>query len=278
MSSPNHPPPSWFPPDFLSTPAQNPSIQKIDFTKTKDALPEYKDHYALLISNLLTPEECEILIRAAEEPDPNTNIPKWEEALINVGNGKQARVTETRLSSRILWDWPWMAERILDRVRPFIQDDIGTLTDRPIVTGLGPPKRKETWRLSGLNHRLRFLRYHRGEYFRPHMDGCYVAPTEERSFFTLHLYLNGEPGRTTTDVEGMSEEEINALPLRGGATSFFTPVMASWDPRTFSVNPAAGSVLVFQQRNLAHSGDEVLQGTKYTLRSDIMYRKDEIVD
>lgn len=37
------------------------------------------------------------------------------------------------------------------------------------------------------------------------------------------------------------------------------------------VVPKAGRVLLFQHRFLIHSGDDVVKGTKYTLRTDIMY-------
>ncbi|EKV15998.1 hypothetical protein PDIG_23530 [Penicillium digitatum PHI26] len=32
-----------------------------------------------------------------------------------------------------------------------------------------------------------------------------------------------------------------------------------------------GSVLIFQQRNLFHGGDDVVRGVKHTLRTEVMY-------
>lgn len=37
------------------------------------------------------------------------------------------------------------------------------------------------------------------------------------------------------------------------------------------VFPKTGSLLIFQQRNLMHSGDDVFRGVKYTVRTDVMY-------
>jgi len=37
------------------------------------------------------------------------------------------------------------------------------------------------------------------------------------------------------------------------------------------VVPKVGRVLLFQHRNLLHSGDDVISGTKLTLRTDVMY-------
>lgn len=42
--------------------------------------------------------------------------------------------------------------------------------------------------------------------------------------------------------------------------------------RRMDVTPKAGRVLLFQHRLLIHSGDDVVNGTKYTLRTDIMYK------
>ncbi|KLJ08876.1 hypothetical protein EMPG_15705 [Blastomyces silverae] len=276
----HHQKPAWLPEDFLRAPPQNASSSKIDFSKTVDAFPEYEGFYTRIVNDLFTKEECDLLIRAAEESTVSdaSNSPKWEEALVNTGNGMQVLDIETRCCSRILWDCPWLANRLLSRIRPFVQDDIEFLRHVPHITSHGPTEhQEETLRLARLNDRLRFLRYYRGEHFRPHVDGCYVTPSgEEISYFTVHIYLNGSPGgRKLADLSNISPEQINSLPLRGGATTFFPPFIASDDARTFSVYPKSGAALIFQQNGLAHSGDEVLQGTKYTLRTDMMFRRDK---
>lgn len=81
----------------------------------------------------------------------------------------------------------------------------------------------------------------------------------EISYYTLHLYLNepqsAAPGERT----------------EGGATRFHS---MDWDEEKFlDVEPRVGRVLIFQHRNLLHSGDDVVKGTKYTLRTDLMYKK-----
>lgn len=55
--------------------------------------------------------------------------------------------------------------------------------------------------------------------------------------------------------------------LVGGATSF----LSGDEKRKVDVDPKAGRVLIFQHRRLFHSGDDVVKGTKYTMRTDIMY-------
>lgn len=41
------------------------------------------------------------------------------------------------------------------------------------------------------------------------------------------------------------------------------------------VTPKNGRVLIFQQRNLLHSGEEVTSGVKLTMRTDMMFEKVE---
>lgn len=81
---------------------------------------------------------------------------------------------------------------------------------------------------------------------------------KERSYFTLHLYLND----ASSDRKDRS--------LQGGATTFHAFDME----RRVDVEPKIGRVLLFQHRSLLHSGDDVTRGTKLTLRTDIMYEKD----
>jgi len=84
--------------------------------------------------------------------------------------------------------------------------------------------------------------------------------------FTLHLYLNE------------SDEEN---PLVGGATTFHDPCTCgkgkweSCDCETgkFDVEPRVGRVLLFQQRGLEHSGADVSEGLKMTMRTDLLFKK-----
>lgn len=53
----------------------------------------------------------------------------------------------------------------------------------------------------------------------------------------------------------------------GGATAF----LSRDRKRRLDVNPKAGSVLLFQHRGLLHEGAVVTAGTKYTIRTDVIY-------
>lgn len=82
---------------------------------------------------------------------------------------------------------------------------------------------------------------------------------EERSYVTLHLYLNESD---TSAPEGK---------LEGGATTFHS--CSYNDDLKLDVEPKTGRVLIFQHRNLLHSGADVTAGIKLTMRTDLMYRQ-----
>ena len=239
----------------------------IDFSKTQ--LPEYSGLFALLIHNLLTPTECNDLLDAAQSTS------KWEPAMVNIGGGRQALATEARNCDRIILDDEVLAQKLLDRILPHLPPEVVTLESKARITGNGPSKRKEVLRITRLNERLRFLKYTHGMYFREHCDGSYVTPDgKEMSFVTVHLYLNGEVTKIDDDpVEYVKRQKLplDLQPLEGGSTRFHSMNLN----RYLDVVPQVGSCLVFQHRGLLHSGDDVVQGTKYTMRTDVMYQKIE---
>ncbi len=103
---------------------------------------------------------------------------------------------------------------------------------------------RERWSLHavGLNERFRYYRYHPGQYFEWHRDGAYRRNVHEVSQLTLMVYLNG-------DFEGGQTEFEHAEPVR----------------------PRQGRALVFEH-GLRHRGAPVDVGTKYVMRTDVMYR------
>ena len=93
--------------------------------------------------------------------------------------------------------------------------------------------------------------------FSAHFDGTFRTDDGDNSFFTLHLYLN-EP-----DEDSM---------LEGGATTFHA---MDWSGRHMDVMPKTGRVLLFQQKGFLHSGADVTRGIKFTMRTDLIYRRVE---
>ena len=98
------------------------------------------------------------------------------------------------------------------------------------------------WKLSGFNERFRFYRYGPQEYFKWHRDGSFAKSPDEVSCLTFMIYLNGG--------------------FEGGDTEF----------KTEFIKPQEGAALVFPHK-LPHQGAEIISGTKYVLRTDVMYRR-----
>lgn len=262
---------STLPSDFLSGPAPNLAISHIDFAKGR--LPEFDGAWAVILDGVLTAEECSQLVSAAEA----TTNGVWERALVNIGGGMQAMYEDTRKCGRIIWDERTLMEKLWNRISGAVPE-IHRLEKWADVTGNGPVKRNEVWKVTRLNERARFLKYVGGEYFKrmyslpmvwrialteiAHCDGTYETPDRlERSYFTLHLYLN--------DPDGKDGQE----PLKGGATTFHSRNMQE----RIDVVPKVGRVLMFQHRGLLHSGDDVVSGTKLTMRTDIMYADEAVM-
>lgn len=105
------------------------------------------------------------------------------------------------------------------------------------------PRRWWYRQASGLNERFRFYRYEPQQRFVAHSDGAFERDETERSEFSFLIYLNEE--------------------FKGGETVFF-------EPERIRVRPATGMALVFVHRHL-HEGAVVESGTKYVMRTDVMY-------
>ncbi len=107
------------------------------------------------------------------------------------------------------------------------------------------PQDVDGWKPCGLNERFRFYRYKDGQQFRPHVDGAYVRSETEKSLITLLIYLNEEFEGGTTYLIGINE----------------------------NIYPKTGMLLLFDHKIL-HAGMSVTTGSKYVLRTDVMYRKE----
>ncbi|EMC98575.1 hypothetical protein BAUCODRAFT_119900 [Baudoinia panamericana UAMH 10762] len=261
--------PSLLSHDFLAKPAAHIAASRVNFTE--QGLPCYDGAYAVVLDHALTHDECETLVKAAEA----STTEGWERAMVNVGGGQQAMIEDIRCCGRIIWDDHDVVSRIFRRIEsvPEVREVL-RLDNAPGIVGKGPLKRGEVWRFTRCNERMRFLRYTGGEYFRPHCDGTYETPDRsERSYVTLHLYLNDHRPRRK-EIQAMLPEEreqAEAVPLVGGSTTFYSRDMS----KEVKVLPKAGRILLFQHRSLIHEGAEVVSGVKHTMRTDLMYALDK---
>ncbi|KAI1820294.1 oxidoreductase domain-containing protein [Xylaria intraflava] len=242
------------PDDFLKSlpaDAQPITYSPIDFANSD--LPNFAGCYAVVLDHVLSPSECTQLLHLAEasvmDEDKRDGSP-WGEALVNMGGGYEIEISDYRKSSRIIWDQQEIVDRLWDRMVtvPEIREQLSTVPGN------------SSYEFYRVNKRLRFLKYTPGQFFRAHCDGPYQEPTPSgfvSTFMTVQLYLND-----SRQVAGSSADLI------GGATSF----LSIDESRRLDVDPKAGRVLIFQHAKLRHAGDDVVAGTKYAVRTDIMYK------
>jgi len=121
-----------------------------------------------------------------------------------------------------------------------------------------------TWRPVGLNECLRFCRYNPGGFFRPHCDACFKRSEEEMSLFTCMFYLDG----------GFASGATRFLNPGGILTDENYLKLATEDQVMASLEPEAGLCLLFFQPGLLHEGEDVREGSKHILRTDVMFRRD----
>ncbi len=133
------------------------------------------------------------------------------------------------------------AELVFERIRPFLPERL--------VDAAG-----DAWRLKGLNPRFRFCRYRGGQRFCIHRDGAHAPSSEERSHLTCMLYLN-DSGEFT-----------------GGSTRYYAE-RAEGSELLGVVRPEAGTLIVFDHE-LWHDGEAVSSGTKYVMRTDVLYTRE----
>lgn len=93
----------------------------------------------------------------------------------------------------------------------------------------------------GLNEQFRFYKYEGGQRFKKHIDGRFKRNEIEESRITFLVYLNDD--------------------FEGGETAFESCI----------IEPQKGTALCFIHE-LKHEGIPVNVGTKYVLRSDVMYK------
>lgn len=85
--------------------------------------------------------------------------------MVNIGMGMQMILEDTRNCGRIIVDDRDVVAKLWARVADAVPE-IHRLENWEDVTGKGPVKRKEVWKVTRLNERMRFLKYVGGEYFK----------------------------------------------------------------------------------------------------------------
>jgi hypothetical protein len=187
---------------------------------------------------VLSPEECIALIARVEakgfEPLPVQYDKQYR-------NNVRVKLEDPELLHALLGQVLKHVPHVLN-----VDKDTKTLHTHRLLHG--------KWQVAGLDPVLRFYRYDKGGVFEQHEDfSDHVDALRHRGMVTLFIYLNDVPH------------------ANGGSTDFFVH-----DGQRFvenlSVQPQAGKAVCFHQR-LTHRGAPLLQGHKYCVRTNILYKR-----
>lgn len=105
----------------------------------------------------------------------------------------------------------------------------------------------------GFNPNLRLYKYTKGHAFGRHFDGSNLVESMGMTEITVLIYLSS---------------------CTGGATRFYPPISKRKEQfSSFAFDPEPGTMLlhVHGDRCLEHEADQVLEGVKYVLRTDIVF-------
>ncbi|KAI1378556.1 hypothetical protein F4677DRAFT_411195 [Hypoxylon crocopeplum] len=234
---------------------------RIDFSQSSLA-DHYSPYFAMVLDNLLTPAECAAVLASAGSD--------WKA----LNKGDSWRECERILC--ISHDW---ARALSDRIAPHLPEETKIMRKgdplAEYIAGTANLKAsqgasKAVWRFKEADERLSFLRYRPGHHFKPHCDALYQYNDSEKSFLTCQIYLSDMPeSRSSGESSG---GETRFWQSRGGIGRKKSRDVEG-DQAFLDVEPRMGRALIFQQRMLWHSGQEVKRGEKFTVRLDLMYER-----
>jgi hypothetical protein len=226
------------------------------------------DCWAYQFPHLLTAEECQQLIDVASSGSSTTGtaFQYVTQALHMTPDGQQVAVQLQNPNRHKLsvFSHPPFVDLIWNKLQKALSVvDLDGVEGHPQWTLLAPLLDRDNVEPPvGINPRLRVLRYDSkdGDDFLPHFDATTRIDKAGISLLTVLLYLNTGGG----------------VDFDGGETIFWDMADLSNNKRSNAVQviPEAGTVVVFEH-DLYHSGQSLQWGTKYVLRTDLLFQMSE---
>ena len=211
---------------------------------TSDEQVDARESAVLVVDELLSPAECDVMWRTASDTFGLTSL-------------THSYVTTERQSDRLCILDCELTQLIWQRLGPF-----RTQLECPLF-GSNALRLNECWRLS------RYTAPSVG--FKPHFDSPYVPSASERSALSVVVYL-ADVGSTdfyfipadsaTADVVGLTTDE--EIAVRGGLERY----------HKYTVQAKRGRCVIFPH-DLLHAGAPVDAGTKWVLRTDVVFSVDD---
>ena len=143
------------------------------------------------------------------------------------------------IRTRSVFEDPNLADQLWSRLSQSVRELVD-LYDNEFNPEPAVHRRLTDFRAVGCNEMLRCYKYRVGEQFRRHEDFAHEWNKWKRTFLTVLIYLNDD--------------------FEGGETEFDEAI----------ITPSTGIAAMFPHE-LMHAGCPVKTGTKYTLRSDIIF-------
>lgn len=220
--------------------AANPGTFKLSDTPpevTREDYPEVEGCF--MLHNVLTPEECEQIIAISE------SMGYTEDAPVSLGRN-------IRQNDNCVWiSNPDFTDAIFERCRAHFPQEVDG--GKPV----------------GINMRWRLYKYNPNDIFKIHTDGSWPGSGVDPKTGRLVQDLFGDRWSQLTWVLYLNDD------FKGGATKFYKPVDARHVAVSGETPAVRGSACCFfhGQHPLSHlhEGALVTEGTKYIIRSDVLY-------
>jgi hypothetical protein len=153
-----------------------------------------------------------------------------------------------------------------------------TLKDHPLF--LSFQKRLQAGNMQGLNPRMRILKYDAqdNDLFDAHFDATTFVPgndgtcKQRQSLITVLLYLNNGGGKDFDGGETLYLDCDGTANMSTIHVALMTKKQGLDKKKVVKVVPKAGNVVVFEH-DLFHSGAPLIKGTKYIMRTDVLFQE-----
>mmetsp|Transcript_9251 Transcript_9251/g.16667 ORF Transcript_9251/g.16667 Transcript_9251/m.16667 type:complete len:253 (-) Transcript_9251:58-816(-) len=193
---------------------------------------------AFMLHNVLTAAECDQLIEASE------HMGYTEDAAVSLGR-------DIRQNQNCVW---------------IAQDDLATIPFERCKPML--PVERMFGEAVGVNARWRFYKYGPGDIFKAHTDGSWPGSGIDPQDGSVVRDAYGDRWSLLTWVLYLNDD------FKGGSTRFFLDGSKTQDVPEAPARK--GSVLCFYHGHHplshVHEGGKVHEGTKYIIRSDVLYK------
>ncbi|KAG4073846.1 hypothetical protein HA402_014051 [Bradysia odoriphaga] len=160
------------------TPLLEPDYDRAQITKERLCMIgiEEPGRFAVTLNGVLTPTECQELIR-------RTELTGYSPALVQKGDGKYKLQRAYLNGDWVIIHDKEFAARIFDRISRHL------------------PKKFMNQKLIGMNERLRFLRYGVGHQFQTHSHESYIREDKlAATQLTVYIYLNDDSSYCGGDI------------------------------------------------------------------------------